>query len=100
MIWTTQEGYEKVQKQIKHIAEHEVVENAKEIAEARGHGDLKENSEYKFAQEKRARLQAELKMLSKQFQKARVIAPDDVVKGEGSIGSIVQLEGKDGQIVQ
>ena len=41
-----------------------MVENAREIEAARALGDLRENSEFKFAQERRARLQSELKTLS------------------------------------
>ncbi|HSX12726.1 MAG TPA: transcript cleavage factor, partial [Rhabdochlamydiaceae bacterium] len=64
VIWTTQEGYHKLQKRIEKIATEETVENAKEIEVARSHGDLRENAEFKSALEKRDRLQAELKFLS------------------------------------
>jgi len=69
-----------------------MIENAKEIEIAREHGDLKENSEYKAAQERRARLQGELRSLSTQIKNARVLTPDDVVKGEAGVGTIVEFE--------
>lgn len=90
-IWTTEAGYLKIQERIKHIGCVEVVENAREIEAARALGDLRENSEFKFAQEKRARLQSELKTLSDQFGKARIITPNDIHPSEVGIGSVVSV---------
>jgi transcription elongation factor GreA len=90
-IWTTEEGYHKTKEQIKHIGTVEIVENAREIEAARALGDLRENSEYKFALEKRSRLQGHLKMLSDQFNRARIITKDDIPSEEVGIGSVVDL---------
>lgn len=90
-IWTTKEGYQKVQQRILQIGTVETVENAKEIETARSHGDLRENSEYKFALEKRSRLQGELKFLTSQVNKARIITELDIPKNEVGIGSIIDL---------
>ena len=53
--------------------------NAREIEAARALGDLRENAEFKAALERRARLQSELKFLSDQIGKARILTPEDVV---------------------
>lgn len=90
-IWTTEEGYLKIQERIRQIGTVEVVENAREIEAARALGDLRENSEFKFAQERRARLQSELKTLSSQLNRARIITPDDVHSHEIGIASIVNV---------
>ena len=90
-IWTTQEGFNKIQERIQHIATVETVENAKEIEAARALGDLRENSEFKFAQEKRARLQAEMKLLSDQIRNSRILTPVDVEKGVVDLGVVVEL---------
>lgn len=95
-IWTTAEGMQKLQEKIKHIGTVETVENAREIEAARALGDLRENSEFKFALEKRARLQGELKTLSDQLQKVRVITKEDIPTGEVGIGSIVEVENTEG----
>ena len=76
---------------MRHIGTVDVVENAKEIEEARALGDLRENSEFKFAQERRARLQTELKALSDQLAKARIITPNDIHSHEVGVGSVVEL---------
>ncbi len=97
IIWSTQEGIHNLQEKIKHIGTIETIENAREIEEARALGDLRENSEFKFALEKRARLQAELKTLSDQLQKVRVITKADIPQDEAGIGSIVEVESSAGE---
>lgn len=90
-IWTTEEGYLKVQERIRQIGTVEMIENAREIEAARALGDLRENSEFKFAQEKRARLQSELKTLSDQLNRARILTPHDIHAHEVGVGSTVDV---------
>ncbi len=90
IIWTTEEGLKKVKSRIEEIATVETVENAKEIEAARALGDLRENSEFKFALERRDRLQNELKLLSDQVSKARIIVKDDISLESVGIGSIIE----------
>lgn len=97
VIWTTREGYEKIKQRIENIATVETVKNAEEIKVARSHGDLRENSEYKFALEKRSRLQEELKRLSKQITQARILSPEDIATGEVGVGMIVSIIDEEGQ---
>lgn len=99
VIWTTNEGYHKLQSRIQQIATVETVENAKEIEVARSHGDLRENQEFKAALEKRDRLQSELKLLSQQLKECRIISKDDISKEEVGIGSIVECKNKQGQLM-
>lgn len=99
-IWTTEEGYLKIQERVRQIGTVEVVENAREIEAARALGDLRENSEFKFAQERRARLQSELKTLSSQLNRARIITPEDIHFNEVGVGSVATLvDSKGNQIV-
>ena len=69
-----------------------MIENAKEIEEARAHGDLRENAEFKAACERRNRLQSELNQLSRQMKLTSVIAAHDVDTDSVSIGTIVDCE--------
>lgn len=91
-IWTTEAGYLKIQERIRQIGTVEVVENAREIEAARALGDLRENSEFKFAQERRARLQSELKTLSDQLSRSRIITPEDINPNEIGIGNEVEIK--------
>lgn len=96
IYWTTEDSYLKVQDKIKQIGTKDIVENAREIEAARALGDLRENSEFKFALEKRSRLQSELKRLSDQFRKARVISKNDVDPEEVGVGAVVELQDSNG----
>lgn len=92
IVWTTESGYLKTQERARHVGTIEVIENAREIEAARALGDLRENSEYKFALEKRSRLQGELKTLSDQLSRARLITRDDISLTEAGIGSVVEIK--------
>lgn len=96
-IWTSEEGYLKIQERIKVLGTKEIVDNAKEIEAARALGDLRENAEYKFALERRSRLQGELKSLSDQLGKSRIITPDDIHPNEVNVGAIVDLMDNQGR---
>ena len=96
VVWTTEDGYRRAKERIQHIGTVEVVENAREIEEARAHGDLRENAEYKAALERRSRLQHELKALSDQFNRARIITTDDISADTVSVGTKVTLQSQDG----
>ncbi len=98
-IWTSEEGYLRTHERIKHLGTIEIVENAREIEAARALGDLRENSEYKFALEKRSRLQGELKRLSEQLHRARILTKDDIHRDEVGIGSIVALTDPQGKAI-
>lgn len=97
VLWTTQEGYQKVVQRMQQIATVETVDNAKEIETARALGDLRENAEFKAALERRDRLQGELKLLSDQIAKARVFSREDVPTEEVGIGSVVHCQDSKGE---
>lgn len=100
IIWTTSEGYQKVQQRIQQIATVETVHNAREIEAARALGDLRENAEFKAALERRDRLQSELKLLSDQIARARILTPEDVPADEVGIGSVVHCRDSKGEHIR
>jgi transcription elongation factor GreA-like protein/transcription elongation GreA/GreB family factor len=97
VIWTTEEGLLKVKEKLHHIGTVETVINAKEIEVARAHGDLRENSEFKFALEKRGQLQAEIKQLSEMLNRMRTITEQDIDLSAVSVGTVVTLQNKSGE---
>jgi transcription elongation factor GreA-like protein/transcription elongation GreA/GreB family factor len=99
VIWTSQEGLQRVQERLKQIATVDTVENAREIEAARALGDLRENSEFKFALEKRDRLQQEIKVLGDQIKKARIFTKEDIPSEEAGVGSVVEVEDSQGRRV-
>lgn len=100
IIWTTDAGLKKIRERMQEIATIETVANAREIEQARSHGDLKENAEFKAALEKRSRLQSELKMLSDQVGLARVMTQSDISTDKVGIGCIVSCKNKGGKTLQ
>lgn len=62
---TSSRSYRARQAQFEHILKKEIPENAKEIELARSYGDLRENSEYKFAKEKQRLLGLQAEELQK-----------------------------------
>ena len=99
VIWTTEKGLQKVKARIEEIATVETVENAKEIEVARSHGDLRENSEFKSALERRDRLQGELKFLSEQVNKAQIIIKENVMTDSVGVGVVVECEDSKGTAI-
>ncbi len=91
-IWTTQVALDKRQAALKHIIEVKMLENARAIGEAAAHGDLSENSEWKFAIEERDLLAARAAKLQEEIAMSRVIQPEDVPTDYVGVGSKVILE--------
>lgn len=96
VVWTTEAGYNKTRDRIEKISTVEMIENAKEVEKARSYGDLRENAEYKYAVEKRQRLQSELRGLSQMLNHARIITNEDIDSVKVGVGNIVHLETSDG----
>lgn len=68
-----------------------IPENAEAIAEAREHGDLRENSEYKMARQDQDTLMARKAQLEVDLARARVTDFTDAGEENVSIGSVVDV---------
>ena len=92
----TSAGYEKLQNELKHLVNKERPEIIAAIAEARSHGDLKENAEYHAAKEQQSHNEGRIEEVNDIIARANVI---DVTKlsNDGKIifGSTVNLENLD-----
>lgn len=55
---TSKHGFNKRTAELEHLIKYEIPENSKAIEVARAHGDLRENSEFKFAKEQQRFLNA------------------------------------------
>ena len=62
-----------------------------EIAEARSHGDLKENAEYHAMREKQGMEEAEIRRLEEKLKTAQITDEADVPKDMVFMGSVVLL---------
>ncbi len=97
IIWATQKGVNDLKKKITHISSVEMLDNAKEIEEARALGDLRENAEYKAALERRARLQNDLKNFAELLNNVQILTKDLISTDKISIGTIITASDEKGE---
>ena len=77
----TKEGFQKIQEELHHLIKVEREELKKAIANAREHGDLKENAEYHAAKEKQAHVEGRIARLQDRVIHSKVIDPS-LIKSE------------------
>ena len=88
----TFQGLEKLKKELKELKNIKRPEIVKAIAEARGHGDLKENAEYHAAKEEQAKTEGKIIEINDLIARANVIDVTKLEKKDNVIfGSTVNL---------
>ncbi len=92
VLYVTQAGLARKQDEIEHHVNVKMKENAEAIGRAAEHGDLSENSEYKFALEERDLLRARLAQMNSQVAASRVISVRDVPTDYAGIGTKVTFK--------
>ena len=92
----TSQGLIKIKKELQELKNIQRPKIVAAIAEARGHGDLKENAEYHAAKEEQAKIESRVIEINDLIARANVI---DVTKinndGKVIFGSTVYLENLD-----
>lgn len=76
--YLTQEGYDKLEAELKDLKTRGRREIAEEIAEARAKGDLSENAEYDAAKEAQGHLEDRITKLEDALANARVLDKNDL----------------------
>ena len=69
----TNQGFEKLENELKNLKSVERPSVIKSIAEAREHGDLSENAEYHAAKEKQSFIEGRIADLENKISRAEVI---------------------------
>ena len=88
----TFQGLEKLKKELKELKNIKRPKIIKAIAEARGHGDLKENAEYHAAKEEQAKTEGRIIEINDLIARANVIDVTKLEKKDNVIfGSTVYL---------
>lgn len=87
----TKKALEEKIREKEHIEHVELQEVASEIADARALGDLRENAEYQYGKDKQKNLNARLRTLTDEIEKAQVITPEMVNDSKISFGTEVTL---------
>lgn len=96
IIFCTAEGMNKRREELEHLQNVKIPQNAKAIGEAAAHGDLSENSEYKFALEERDLLQARAMRIQDELGRARMLSAQEINTSEVDVGARVTVVGTNG----
>ena len=88
----TSAGFEKLKKELENLKNIKRPEIIKAIAEARAHGDLKENAEYHAAKDEQGKIEGRINEINYLFANANVIDVTKFEKKDSVIfGSTVDL---------
>ena len=88
----TFQGLEKLKKELKELKNIKRPEIVKAIAEARGHGDLKENAEYHAAKEEQSKIEGRIIEINDLVARANIVDVTKLEKRDNVIfGSTVYL---------
>jgi transcription elongation factor GreA len=80
--YLTETGYKRLKEEIERLDKLIKGDIAREIATARGHGDLKENAEYAAAKEKQAQVANKLRQLQERFSGANVVRKEELLPAD------------------
>jgi transcription elongation factor GreA len=84
-------GKEQIEKELNQLIKTEREEIKEQIAEARAHGDLKENAEYHAAKEKQSHIEGRIAVLQNCMAKAKVIDVSTLSTSKAVFGATVTL---------
>lgn len=90
-IILTEEGYKKLEEQLKYLKGPKKMENAERIKIARDYGDLSENSEYEEAKNEQSLLDTKIAELENTLRLAKVVDDDDVSTRTVGVGAKVKI---------
>ena len=88
--YMSQEGYDKLVAELRHMESVELPQVRDAIAEARDKGDLSENFEYHAAKREQGRLLSRISFLQKVLENARVINTE--LLGKDCVGLLSKVE--------
>lgn len=92
MAYMSQEGYDKMLAELKHMETVDRPAASEAIAEARDKGDLSENSEYDAAKEAQAMLEMKINKLKEALANAKIIDTSKLSNDTVQILSTVEME--------
>ena len=85
------EGYEKLQKEVRHLKTVERPQIIDAIEDARAHGDLSENAEYHAAKERQGQVEMQIADIEDRLSRAMVIDPATLSGEKVVFGATVKL---------
>ena len=92
ITYLTQEGYDKLKKQLESLKTDGRKEVADAIAEAREKGDLSENAEYDAAKDAQGMLELKINELEKTLSNARILDQNDLDDSQVRVLSTAEIK--------
>ena len=86
-----QEGYDRLQSDVRHLKMVERPAIIDAIEEARAHGDLSENAEYHAAKERQGQIEAQIAEIEDRLSRAMIIDPTTLSGDKVVFGATVHL---------
>ena len=90
-VLLTQEGYEKLEKELDYLRTEKRAEIAERIKIALGFGDLSENSEYDEAKTAQAENEAKIADLENKIRYAKIIDESEIDTKTVQVGNVVKV---------
>lgn len=90
-VLLTQEGYDKLEKELEYLRTEKRAEVAERIKIALGFGDLSENSEYDEAKTAQAENEAKIADLENKIRYAKIIDESEIDTKTVQVGNIVKV---------
>jgi len=87
----TYEGLKKLEDELAYLKTTKKIEVAERIKEARGFGDLSENSEYDDAKNEQAEVESRINVIENMLRNAKVVSDDEVDLKTVGIGNKVKV---------
>lgn len=94
----TQEEYNQLSEQLAYLKNEKTREIAEKINQARGYGDLSENSEYDAAKQEQAENAALIAEYEAKLKSAEIVEHDLTDLSTVNIGMMVSIKGEDGKV--
>ena len=90
-VLLTQEGFDKLEKELEYLRTEKRAEVAERIKVALGFGDLSENSEYDEAKTAQAENEAKIADLENKIRYAKIIDESEIVTKTVQVGNVVKV---------
>ena len=90
-VLLTQEGYDKLEKELEYLKTEKRAEVAERIKVALGFGDLSENSEYDEAKNEQAQVEMKILDLENKLRNVKIIDEDEIDNKVVQVGNKVQV---------
>ncbi|MDQ4100212.1 MAG: transcription elongation factor GreA [Chloroflexota bacterium] len=95
----TREGYDRLQEELRELTEVRRPQVIAAVAEARSHGDLRENSAYDAARHDQAMTEKRIADIEHMLRSATILEEDEIAREPGVVGLgstvVVDFDGED-----